>query len=307
MPVCGYGSRGYAEALLSGAPVKLEQCDGWVIERKLQPGPSDARTQQLDLVGPYPLFACSDWNLLYRDLDEYSGEALSISLVTSPFAEVSTDVLAASFSDVCLPYKQHFIADLEIAGTSHISDGHRRNARKSLRKLRVEHSAAPMQWYSEWISLYDNLIGRHEITGPARFSPASFQKQLQLPGMLASAAIADEQIAGIVLWYLQGDVAYYHLGAYSKTGYDLRASFAIFSEAIHWLPAHARYLALGAGAGINPDASDGLTRFKRGWSTGTKTVYFCGRILNDDAYHARSQALPSPFGPQYFPAYRVDD
>ena len=54
---------------------------------------------------------------------------------------------------------------------------------------------------------------------------------------------------------------------------------------------------------INNDGTDGLSRFKRGWSTGTRTAYFCGRIFD----HARYSEIMSVEGggtTDYFPAYR---
>jgi hypothetical protein len=43
-------------------------------------------------------------------------------------------------------------------------------------------------------------------------------------------------------------------------------------------------------------------RFKRGWSTGERTVYLCGRILNRPKYAELSERAVAE--PGYFPAYR---
>ena len=73
-------------------------------------------------------------------------------------------------------------------------------------------------------------------------------------------------------------------GAYSDTGYELRASFALFWVAIEYFAAtDLQWLNLGAGAGVR-NSKDGLTRFKRGWSNGTRTAYFCGRIFDRAKY-----------------------
>ncbi len=91
----------------------------------------------------------------------------------------------------------------------------------------------------------------------------------------------------MTLWYRGDDRAYYHLAAYSPRGYELKASFALFWHA-HEVFARegVRWLALGAGAGIDNDELDGLTRFKSGWATVTRTAYLCGRIFDEQAYAA---------------------
>ena len=155
-----------------------------------------------------------------------------------------------------------------------------------------------------WCRLYETLIARHGITGIAAFSPASLAAQLAVPGMVAVRADCEGQTVGMVLWYRSGDVAYYHLGAYDARGYALRASYAIFATSMRVLAEQGvRWLSLGAGAGVRTDADDGLTRFKRGWATGTRTAYLCGRILDRPAYTTLCRARAVSPG-TYFPGYR---
>jgi hypothetical protein len=59
----------------------------------------------------------------------------------------------------------------------------------------------------------------------------------------------------------------------------------------------------GAGAGINSDGNDGLSQLKRGWSSETRTAYFCGRIFNRKVYGEIVRASGAP-ATDYFPAYR---
>ena len=108
----------------------------------------------------------------------------------------------------------------------------------------------------------------------------------------------------MTIWYVDREVAYYHLGAYSEDGYKMRASFALFWSAIELFSTRGlRWLNLGAGAGVENSGTDGLTRFKRGWSTGTRTAYFCGRILDQASYASILEAAGAP-STGYFPAYR---
>jgi hypothetical protein len=93
------------------------------------------------------------------------------------------------------------------------------------------------------------------------------------------------------------------LAAYSDHGYELGASFALFWSALsHFREIGIHWAALGAGAGLQ-SAESGLTRFKSGWSTHTRPVYFCGRILQPVAYAKLAAGAAASTG--YFPAYRA--
>jgi hypothetical protein len=111
----------------------------------------------------------------------------------------------------------------------------------------------------------------------------------------------------MLLWYVQGPVAYYHLGAYSPRGYELRASFALFWFATEYFAARGlKWLNLGAGAGIKDDGRDGLSRFKKGWSTGTRPAYLCGRVFDRPAYKKLTTET-NLTGTRYFPVYRAGE
>jgi hypothetical protein len=71
---------------------------------------------------------------------------------------------------------------------------------------------------------------------------------------------------------------------------------AFAAEGIAWA-------ALGGGAGTH-SASEGLCRFKKGWSSQTRPAYFCGRILDRARYDALVARSASPTT-TYFPAYRT--
>ena len=95
--------------------------------------------------------------------------------------------------------------------------------------------------------------------------------------MVMFKAESQGAIIGLDLWYVQGEVAYGHLVALNSLGYQLRASYALKWFYSNTLPT-VHWLDLGAAAGTAAESKDGLSQFKRGWSTGTRTVYFCGRI-----------------------------
>ncbi len=173
--------------------------------------------------------------------------------------------------------------------------------------LAVERCAEPVALLDAWTALYDNLSARHGITGLTAFSRESFAAQLSVPGLVALRAVEGDATVGMLLWYVQGDVAYYHLGAYSERGYELRASFALFSYALEYFAQHGlRYLNLGGGAGTETGGTAGLSRFKAGWANDTRTAYFCGRILDHDRYAELVRASGDP-ATSYFPAYRLGE
>ena len=253
-------------------------------------------------MGPYPIFSCGDWGGLAEDLRELAGELVSVSLVADPFGGWSIDTLEQCFPDVLLHFKDHFVVELGPDPMRRVQPHHRRNAARALRELAVEEISDPVAFADEWEALYANLISRHEIRGAATFSRASFAAQLAVPGLVALRASRRGSTVGAALWYEQGEVAYYHLAAYDQVGYEHGASFALFARALERFAAQGlAWVSLGAGAGASGDSDDGLSRFKRGWSTATRPAWFGGRVLQRAAY----EQLAGPGEQSWFPAYRV--
>lgn len=299
----GYLHPAYAGSLAEfGVPRELPRSKGWILERPI-PG-----SDSFDAMGCYPLFTCRDWSSLEKDLDELRGGAVSLSVVTDPFGVYTPDLLRRCFRDVVAPFKEHYVVDFRSGAVdSFVCDHHRRNARRALQEVEVERCPESGALAGEWSSLYINLIERHQIKGISAFSEESFKRQLRVPGMAIFRAMSRGETVGMTLWYVQGDVGYYHLGAYSQFGYELRASFALFWRALEYFAQQGVCLLnLGAGAGISSDGQDGLTRFKQGWSTGTRTAYFCGRVF-DQSQYARLIKLRAATERKYFPAYRAGE
>ena len=171
----------------------------------------------------------------------------------------------------------------------------------------MKHCTSADEYLDDWTRLYGNLIERHAIKGLVAFSRNSFAGQFRVPGMVAFRAVSNGETVGMLLWYIQNKIGYYHLGAYSPRGYELGASFALFWVAMrHFAESGLQWLNIGAGAGSQSDGQDGLTRFKRGWSTGVRTAYFCGRILDRQKYQEITQAKQIP-ATDFFPAYRLGE
>src|SRR5207302_6865806 len=130
-----------------------------------------------------------------------------------------------------------------------LSEHHRRNVRKALRTVVVTHCETPASFADEWSQLYMQLIRRHASRGIPALSERALREQLGVPGLEMFHASVGGRTAGIVLWLLQNEIAYYHLGAYNEAGYRERASFALFRTALNFFAArNIRWLSLGAGA-----------------------------------------------------------
>jgi Acetyltransferase (GNAT) domain len=286
--VAGYSHALYAASLAEfGTPVELSSCGGWILKRRIPGYPNH------DAMGCYPLFVCQDWATLDADLENVGSQLVSLAIVADPFGGCTAGSLKQCFQDVVIPFKEHFV-----------SDNHRRNARKALKQIEVEQCDNPSASLNDWLELYRHLIGRYNIKGIVAFSKAVFQQQLQVPGLVAFRAEHEGTTVGMLLWYVQGEVGYYHLGAYNQKGYALKASFGLFWQAIDYFASKGlRWLNLGAGAGAKAPIDSGLSKFKRGWATGTRTAYFCGRIFDRTTYHELTKASGC-VKTNYFPAYR---
>jgi hypothetical protein len=295
----GYSHALYAESLAEfGTPVELPSCGGWILKRRIPGYPN------YDGMGCYPLFACQDWALLEADLENVGSQLVSLAIVADPFGGYSPAYLQQCFQDVVIPFKEHFVVDLRSPADTFVSEHHRRNARKALQRIGVEQCIDPNQFLHDWLELYGYLIGRHEISGITAFSRQVFQHQLRVPGLVAFRAEHEGATVGMLLWYVQDEVGYYHLGAYNQKGYALKASFALFWQSIDYFAAKGlRWLNLGAGAGAETATDSGLSRFKRGWATGNRTAYFCGRIFDRATYGEITRASGCTVT-DYFPAYR---
>ena len=298
----GYLHSGYAASLVEfGTLRRLPRSGGWILVRQI-PGFS-----YQDAIGTYPLFVCDDWLQLHVDLGEMRDELVSLAVVADPFGDYDAIYLHECFKDILIPFKEHFVVDLKSPIDTFVCKHHQRNARKALRNIHVERCDEPKRFVKVWWELYTNLINKHNIKGIQVFSKTAFTKQLSIPGIVVFRAVYEERTVAMLLWYIQKEVGYYHLGASSPIGYNLNASFALFWFAIEYFAANGlRWLNLGGRASASNEGNDGLSRFKRGWSTGTKIAYFCGHIFD----HARYSEIVRVKGistNDYFPAYRKDD
>lgn len=293
----GYLNSQYAASLEEfGSPRELQCAGGWLLERSIPGSP------YRDAMGCYPLFCCQDWAALQAGMDGLQGELVSVALAPDPFGEYTEADLRRCF-DLVVPFKESFVVDLESAtgvfGTAH----HRYYARRALKRLEMRVVERPLDRLDDWVELYGHLVERHGLTGIKAFSRAAFRRQLALPGSVLFLAMQGSVPVAGYLWFVHNDVAYSHLRAMNPEGYKLRAGYALYAAAIEHFRGKVRWLNLGSGAGAASEGSDGLTKFKAGWATGTRPRYFCGKILQAGAYLHLTRRTHTEAA-SYFPAYR---
>lgn len=293
----GYLHPGYAESLAEfGTPFELPRCKGWILKRQI-PGSS-----YYDGIGCYPLFTCQDWSKLHFDLKSLENELVSLSLVADPFGKYDLAYLCRCF-DKAIPFKEHYIVDFSYPIDIIVSRSHRATVRRALRNIDVVYCPNPILFLDEWVDLFAHLMKKYNITGIKAFSQTAFAKQLSIPGIVMFRAVSKGITVGLDLWYVQGEVAFGHLAAFSPLGYKLRASYATKWYLMHYFSDKVRWLDLGGSPGIRNKGKDGLINFKLGWSTGTLPVYFCTKILNHEQYRNLTKACNAG-NTDYFPAYR---
>lgn len=295
-----YAHAQYAQSLADfGSPRHLPGCGGWVLERPIPGWPG-----RRDAAGCYPLFRCAEWSGFSDDLAALRrDELVSLTLVIDPLCEPPAERLGRWFDGIVLPYKQHHLVDLAVPFAEATCAHHRRYVRRCARMAAIEVCAEPGQHLDTWCRLYAELAAHHAMTGPARFSREAFARQLALPGVRLLRAVAPGgEVLGLQMWFVEGGLAWYHLGAHGEAGHRAGVSFGLFAAAFDLLrEAGVRTVDLGGGAGLADDPADGLSRFKAGWSTRTATAWLCGAVLDPAAY----AHLGADRSTTFFPAYRA--
>lgn len=296
----GYLHQNYVESFSGiGNPVFMPKCKGWIIRRAI-PG-----TRFFDAMGPYPLFFCRDWYFLIEDFEDIGNSLVSATFVIDPFSNFPLKQYQEYF-DVFFPYKDHYIYDSEMSLEQSISKNHRRNARRALRDVSVDLVISPNIELDEWVTLYGDLIKRHNIKGIRAFSAESFAKQISIPNTLFFRAWHNGSLVGGNLFYIQGDVAYGHLMALTEQGYALGAAHAIKWVALDYLTQRVRYINFGGGTGGNQGGLTGLDEFKSGWTNKIGKSFFCGKIFDKKLYDNLTDSV-NRNDEQWFPAYRFGD
>lgn len=294
----GYLHADYAASLSEfGMPIQLAESGGWILKRSV-PG-----QDSFDGMGPYPLFCCRSWDLLWKDLDQLQTDLISLSIVADPLKSLPQKNLESIFPDLVKPFKTHYIVNTENKLTDFISSHHKRYSKKSFNHTTIQKCEQPIDYLEDWINLYQELIDLHGISGIRKFSRKTFERQMTIPGLSVFRAVADSDTVAMSLWFEQVDCAYFHLSASNKLGYEYWASFGMFWEALNYFQKRVHWIDLGGGAGLVDGDLDGLARFKQGWSNETRTAYLCGKIFDHERYNELAITLGKKES-SYFPKYR---
>ncbi|MFY9780690.1 MAG: GNAT family N-acetyltransferase [Candidatus Baltobacteraceae bacterium] len=296
----GYFHPGYAEALSEfGTPVELPHCKGWFLRRSI-PGTPDA-----DGMGCYPYFVCEDWSKLRSDLDALGHDLVAFSAAPDPFGRYTTADLQRAFPDRLIHFKEHYVADLTQPLAKIVSRHHRRYASKARQLVDVEFHTEPVALLDRWMALFEVTVRKFRLGGIRAFSIASFARQLALPGCVMAVARHQGEIVAAHLYMVSGEVAHAHLAATAnEAAHQTGAAYAMYSSGINYFAGKVRWIDWGGDAGLAKDGT--LSAFKRGWSTGTRPAYFCGRIFDAERY-ARIAAAKAATASGYFPAYRAGE
>ena len=172
------------------------------------------------------------------------------------------------------------MADLTQPPRKIMSRRRRRYAEKARQSVEVEFHAQPIGFLDEWMSLFAPTVQRLNIRGIRGFSRASIARQLSLPGSFMSLARHQGEVVSAHIQLVHGDTAYEHLAAQSSAAYTLGADYALYHADIEYFADKVHWLDWGRGVGLAAGGGSQLALFKRGWSTGTRPVYFGGRIFS---------------------------
>lgn len=278
--------------------MELPRSGGRILERPVPGSP------YRDAMGCYPLFFCRRWSELKLDLQDLEGRLVSLAAVPDLFGDYDLELLRESFGDVVVPFKEHFITDMHRPLADSVSRHHRKYARKALQQVHAEVVQDPPGFLDEWIDLHRTLVAKHDIRGMRAYSRNAFAAQLNLPGIVVMRAKHRDTTVGAQLWFQHEDVAYGHVLAFSQLGYDVGAPYALYWFALEHFLGKVRWCTTGGVSGTDVQGSGGLSQFKRGWATTTRTAFFCGRIF-DRAKYDELVRLKGPAPGDFFPAYRT--
>jgi len=249
-----------------------------------------------DAIGPYPLTVLAPDADIDGGLQRLRAAGLvSVVLVTDDRPRPDMDGAAL---DVARPFKSHFLHDRSV-GPLALGKHHRYEVKRALARVEVAKIALG-DHLQAWSALYGQLAARHGFAGLHAFPAAHHETLATLPGLRAFGAFLEGRLVSAHLFVTHQSHAISHLAASSAEGYETGAAYAVNHLAVTALT-DCEIINFGGGAGLGEDPSDGLVRFKRGFSNRVAPSWLRGAILDHDAY----RNLAADYGETgFFPAYR---
>lgn len=292
----GYRSEAYAHSFKErGVAIKLNTSRSWVLVRPIP------NSTLFDASGLYPLFCYESARGLKNDFLGLEKEIVSFVGVTNPESSTDLSLLEEAFDSVHT-YKSHFMVDLRSNLNSSISKHHLYYAKASLKKVVVEQCSNPLDHVDDWCSLYNHLVETRKLSSFHRFSRETISYHFGMSDLILFRAVHEGRVVAMHSWMITGDTAYSHLAASSAQGYQLMASYALYFKAIDYFRGKMRCINLGGCAG-NQEKTDGLWKFKKGWSTHSSMAFLCKKIFDRANYETLTNSLNKE-NSSYFPAYR---
>jgi hypothetical protein len=288
-----YATADYARSLPHiGEPLEIPE---WGTQVLVRPTPHAMR---FDATGPYPLGVVSNDADLEAGLERMKAARLvSVVLVFDDRLRPDAGSMAAAF-DFARPFKSHFLYDRSLGPLS-LGKHHRYELRRAL--ARVEVSEIVLDDHRQaWESLYGQLAARHGFTGLHAFPAAHHQALAGLPGLRTFGAFIEGRLVSAHVFVTHEGYAVSHLAASAVEGYQTGAAYAVNDLAVSTL-IDCDVINFGGGAGLGEDPSDGLVRFKKGFSNRTAQSWLCGKVLDREGYGTLSAGY-SDNG--FFPVYR---
>lgn len=238
---------------------------------------------------------------------------VTTTIITNPLIE--RPHLAAQVGlDNMIKYKEHYIVDLQSYDVAKLPENHRRNIRKNdknkgldLPFVTVEICANPVLWHNRVSDMYDNLVERHDIKEGSwtAYSREQIKMLLEVPGSVLFRVLHYNNIfhlpdvVNYSLFYIDGPNVYYQLSSMSSKGYKANANFIMMHEAITFFKGLGfDKLLLGA---VPDGGSDGLLRFKKGFSTSSSWNYIIKHVNNQPLYDKLCEGKEDN---GFFPLYR---
>ena len=288
-----YATQDYAASLGHvGEAFAVPEWDGQVLTR------ATPERDRRDAMGPYPLTPIAPDADLRAGLDRLAAaELVSIVLVTDDRLRPPLAVLEGAF-DFVRPFKSHFLHDRSLGPVAY-GKHHRYELRRALAQVEASEIALA-EHLPAWEALYGELAARRGLAGLHAFPAAHHAVLARLPGLRTFGAFIDGRLVSAHLFVTHGGYAISHLAASAAEGYETGAAYAVNDLAITALD-DCQVINFGGGAGLTDDPSDGLVRFKKGFSNRTAPSFLCGKVLDRPAY----EMLSAGFGQAgFFPAYR---
>ncbi len=296
----GYLSPEYAQSLAEfGEIVRLPRSGIRLLRR-------DIDGVHHDLCGLYPYAMARDWAAIAEDIAELrEGDAVSLVLVTDPFAAERCDWPTIAVWDMCRPFKPHQVVDLGRDWRGERKKKLRYLTRRALAAQRVGPVENPGDYATLLWKFYRRTIDRFGLTGIQAMSEAAIADQLAVPGAALIVAHDEEGPTGAMLCFDHGHTSNSHLLFLSDRAERLGTSYALYYGCLEAAEdRHCRLVNFGSGAGAVDDPGDGLLRFKRRWANREAATWLCGAILDRNRYTELCRQAGTA-NDDYFPAYRT--